>query len=144
MGLGLFFLTVSPRSPKTEGCLAHSLLENSSAHFGSRFAAAGGDAAVGAATGRGGRAPRRVGGGIYEGYPQHARGGAGASEAAAARPGARRVLRADTGVAGMARLGLPPHGAHRRCRGPLHQDPHDGRGRHHTLSLAILSGLSLS
>ena len=87
----------------------------------------GGDAAVGASAGRGGRAAGRVGRGILaEGPPPDARGGAGALEAAAARPGARRVLRADAGVAGVARLGLTPHGAHRGRRGPLHQAPHDG------------------
>lgn len=81
----------------------------------------GGDAAVGATAGRGGRAAGRVGGWrLSEGPPQAAGGGAGALEAAAARPGARRVLRADAGVAGVARLGLPPHGAHRSRRGPLH------------------------
>jgi hypothetical protein len=90
----------------------------------------GGNAAVGAAPGRDGRASGHVGGSIDERYPPDARGGAGASKAAEARPGARRVLRADTGVAGMARLSLPPHGAHRRCRGPLHQAPHDGRPPH--------------
>jgi hypothetical protein len=87
----------------------------------------GGDAAVGATAGRGGRAAGCVGGGsLAEGPPPDARGGAGALQAASARPGARRVLRADTGVAGVARHGLTPHGAYRSRRGPLHQAPHDG------------------
>ena len=105
-------------------------LDNLVSIFSSRVAGGrgrGGDAAVGAAAGRGGREAGRVGWrSLAEGPPPDARGGAGASEAAAARPGPRRVLRAHARVAGVARLGLPPHGAHRRCRGPLHQAPHDG------------------